>query len=142
MVDPKFRVYQWRKIQDLFVFWNSLYRARDNPNTLGLSWDSYTTWNPQRLIGHYVSARARTPNGAMSHLRNRVRQTQPLNAHEALLVMECGPKLTFGEYAKIVSSLEKVLGCEIAPVLHLAEGHEGCGLKLLMFAPQVTAQEH
>ncbi|UTN84516.1 hypothetical protein [Pseudomonas aeruginosa] len=130
------RVYQWTKEQDMFDFWHTLYAARDNPNLLGLDWTSYATWNPQQLIGRYVSAQAKSALQALQHLRNRVRLNQSDRAQEALLVVEGTPTLTLGEYAQIVDSLAEVLGCEIAPVLHLTDLHEGCKMKLLMFSPQ------
>ncbi len=55
------RVYQWTKEQDMFGFWHALYAARDNPNLLGLDWTSYATWNPQQLVGRYVSAQRNSP---------------------------------------------------------------------------------
>jgi len=130
------RVYQWTKEQDMFDFWHALYTALDNPNLLGLDWTSYATWNPQQLIGRYVSAQAKSALQALQHLRNRVRLHQSDRAQEALLVVEGTPTLTLGEYAQIVGSLAEVLGCEIAPVLHLTDLHEGCKMKLLMFSPQ------
>ncbi|ENT9838693.1 TPA: hypothetical protein ACXJEI_001580 [Pseudomonas aeruginosa] len=57
-------------------------------------------------------------------------------AQQALLVVENTPTLTLGEYAQIVGRLAEVLGCEVAPVLHLTDLHEGCKMKLLMFSPQ------
>jgi len=130
------RVYQWTKEQDMFDFWHTLYAARDNPNLLGLDWTSYATWSPQQLIGRYVSAQAKSALQALQHLRNRVRLNQSDRAQEALLVVEGTPTLTLDEYAQIVDSLAEVLGCEIAPVLHLTDLHEGCKMKLLMFSPQ------
>lgn len=130
------RVYQWTKEQDMFDFWHALYVARDNPTLLGLDWSSYASWSPQQLIGSYVSAQAKSALQALQHLRNRVRLHQSDRAQEALLVVEGAPTFTLGEYAQITSSLEEVLGCEVAPVLHLTDLHEGCKMKLLMFSPQ------
>ena len=127
------RVYQWTKEQDMFDFWHTLYAARDNPNLLWLDWTSYATWNPQQLIGRYVSAQAKSAFQALQHLRNRVRLHQSDRAQEALLVVEGAPTFTLGEYAQITSSLEEVLGCEVAPVLHLTDLHKGCKMKLLIF---------
>lgn len=133
---PGVRVYQWRKEQDIFDFWHALYAARDNPNSFGLDWGSYAKWSPQQLIGRYASAQAKSPIQALQRLQNRVRLHQSDRAQEALLVVESTPTLTLGEYAQIVGGLAEVLGCEVAPVLHLTDLHEECKMKLLIFSPQ------
>jgi hypothetical protein len=133
---PGIRVYQWTKEQDMFDFWHALLVARDNPNALGLDWHSYACWNPQQLIGRYISAQAKSALQVLQRLRSRVRLHQSDRAQEALLVVEGTPTLTLGEYAQIIDGLEEVLGCEVAPVLHLSDRHEGCKMKLLIFSPQ------
>ncbi|MDH1731285.1 hypothetical protein N5F00_17485 [Pseudomonas chengduensis] len=118
----------------MFDFWHALYAARDNPNLLGLDWTSYATWNSQQLIGRYVSAQAKSALQALQHLRNRVRLPEPHDTQEALLVIQCKPTLTLREYVQIVGTLEGVLACQIAPVLHMTGLYEGCELKLLTFS--------
>ena len=130
---PGIRVYQWRKEQDIFDFWHALYAARDNQNSLGLDWGSYTNW-PLQLIGRYTSAQAKSPLKALQHLQNRVRLPEPHDTQEALLVIQCKPTLRLREYVQIVGTLEGVLACQIAPVLHMTDVYEGCELNLLTFS--------
>jgi len=118
----------------MFDFWHALYAARDNPNSLGLDWGSYASWSPQQLIGRYISAQAKSPLQVLQRLRSRVRHHQSDRAQEALLVVEGTPTITLGEYAQIIDGLEEVLGCEVAPVLHLSDRHDGCKMKLLIFS--------
>ncbi|AQZ33445.1 hypothetical protein BHQ29_09185 [Pseudomonas sp. LPH1] len=131
---PGIRVYQWTKEQDMFDFWHALYAAQSNPNSLGLDWGTYASWNPQQLIGSYTSAQAKSALQTLQHLLNRVRLHQPHTAQEALLVIEGKTTLTLAEYARIVGALEGAIKCEIAPALNLSGIHGGYRLKLLTFS--------
>lgn len=129
------RIYHWQRRQDIFDFWRSLYRARDNLSSFGLNWGSHPGKSSLPVIGRYTCAYGYTPNRALLHLKNRIRLTKPLVAQEAILVIESSPILSVGEFTCIMDLMGSLLECDIAPVLHLSEEHERCHLRLLTFTP-------
>lgn len=133
---PEERVYHWQRRQDIFDFWSSLYRARDSLSSFGLNWGSNLSKSSQPMIGHYTSAYGNTPSQALLNLKNSMRLTEPPGAQEAVLVIESSPALSVDEYVSIMDLVGCLLGCDIAPVLHLSDEHERCNLRLLTFSTQ------